>query len=158
AFEMQLGPFAVAQLRIYAELMQLVGHTPRTPVRMFVTDSLANPYVELEQLGSWYAPIGESRRQANRIKIQEPITVVLGNPPYKEKAKGRGGWIEEGDTARACAPQTTHILRVRLIWSMVEPYDSSRNNSVHGAERWPFFPHPLATSKPTYRFPASLPG
>jgi hypothetical protein len=23
--------------------------------------------------------------------------VVIGNPPYKEKAKGRGGWIESGD-------------------------------------------------------------
>lgn len=104
AFEMQLGPFAVAQLRIHAELLQLVGRSPRSPVRMFVTDSLGNPYEEIEQLGSWYAPIGESRRQANRIKVQEPITVVLGNPPYKEKAKGRGGWIEEGDTARGKAP------------------------------------------------------
>jgi Type ISP C-terminal specificity domain/N-6 DNA Methylase len=104
AFEMQLGPFAVAQLRIYAELLQLIRRGPRTPLRMFVTDSLANPYEEIEQLGHWYAPIGESRRQANRIKIQEPITVVIGNPPYKEKAKGRGGWIEEGDTARGKAP------------------------------------------------------
>ena len=24
---------------------------------------------------------------------------MIGNPPYKEKAKGRGGWIEEGDYA-----------------------------------------------------------
>jgi hypothetical protein len=91
AFEIQLGPFAVAQLRIHAELLRLVGHPPRTPVRMFVTNTLANPYEEVEQLGSWYAPIGESRSQANRIKTQEPITVVIGNPPYKEKAKGRGG-------------------------------------------------------------------
>jgi hypothetical protein len=22
--------------------------------------------------------------------------VVLGNPPYKEKAKGQGGWVESG--------------------------------------------------------------
>jgi hypothetical protein len=103
AFEMQLGPFAVAQLRVHAELLGLVGHEPRTPVRMFVTDTLANPYVEVEQLGSWYAPIGDSRRQANRIKTEERITVVIGNPPYKEKAKGRGGWIEVGDTKRGMA-------------------------------------------------------
>ncbi len=103
AFEMQLGPFAVAQLRIHAELLHLIGRVPRSPVRMFVTDTLANPYIEMEQLGHWYAPIGESRRQANRIKIEEPITVVLGNPPYKEKAKGRGGWIESGDSKRGTA-------------------------------------------------------
>src|SRR5204863_3441305 len=41
----------------------------------------------------------DSRKQANRIKREVPITVVLGNPPYKEKAKGRGGWVESGDAA-----------------------------------------------------------
>lgn len=99
AFEMQLGPFAVAQLRIYAELMELIGRAPRTTPRMFVTDTLGSPYVEVESLGSWYGKISESRRHANEIKKTEPITVVIGNPPYKEKAKGRGGWIEEGSAA-----------------------------------------------------------
>ncbi len=99
AFEMQLGPFAVAQLRMYAELIQLIGKPPRTAPRMFVTDALGSPYAEVESLGSWYGKISESRRQANEIKRKEPITVVIGNPPYKEKAKGRGGWIEEGTYA-----------------------------------------------------------
>jgi len=97
AFEMQLGPFAVAQLRIYAELIQLIGKAPRATPRMFVTDTLGDPFTEVETLGSWYGKIAESRRQANQIKRKEPITVVIGNPPYKEKAKGRGGWIEAGD-------------------------------------------------------------
>ncbi len=99
AFEMQLGPFAVAQLRVHAELMQLVGKPPRATPRMFVTDTLGNPFAEVEALGSWYGRISESRRQANEIKRTEPITVVIGNPPYKEKAKGRGGWVEQGDSA-----------------------------------------------------------
>ena len=30
------------------------------------------------------------------IKKDQPITVVIGNPPYKDKAEGRGGWIENG--------------------------------------------------------------
>jgi type ISP restriction-modification system protein/N-6 DNA methylase len=100
-FEMQLGPFAVAQLRVYAELMQLIGKPPRAAPRMFVTDTLGNPFAEVESLGSWYGKIAESRRQANEIKRKEPITVVIGNPPYKEKAKGRGGWVEQGDSAGA---------------------------------------------------------
>ncbi|HEV7223557.1 MAG TPA: type ISP restriction/modification enzyme [Pirellulales bacterium] len=95
AFEMQLGPFAVAQLRIFAELMQLIGKPPRAAPRMFVTDTLGNPFAEVEELGSLYRTISASRLQANEIKRKEPITVVIGNPPYKEKAKGRGGWIEE---------------------------------------------------------------
>ncbi len=99
AFEMQLGPFAVAQLRVYAELIALVGKPPRAVPRMFVTDTLGSPYADVEALGSWYGRISESRRQANEIKRTEPITVVIGNPPYKEKAKGRGGWVEEGTHA-----------------------------------------------------------
>lgn len=97
AFEMQLGPFAVAQLRILAEIVDLTdGESSATP-RMFVTDTLANPYEEQEWLPEMLAAIGNSRREANRIKREETITVVLGNPPYKEKAKGKGGWIE-GET------------------------------------------------------------
>jgi hypothetical protein len=94
AFEMQLGPFAVAQLRILAEVAALTNGESAVTPRMFVTDTLGNPYVEEEWLPHTYAPIAESRRQANRIKKVEPITVVLGNPPYKEKAKGLGGWVE----------------------------------------------------------------
>jgi hypothetical protein len=96
AFEMQLGPFAVAQLRIYAELVHLIGKPPKAPARMFVTDTLGNPYVEPELFPGYFGTVGESRRAANKIKREEPITVVIGNPPYKEKAKGRGGWIEAG--------------------------------------------------------------
>ena len=98
-FEKQFGPFAVAQLRFLAELIRLIGEPPQTKPRMFITDTLGNPYVEAEYLGSWYDKISESRRQANEIKRKESITVVIGNPPYKEKAKGRGGWIEEGSYA-----------------------------------------------------------
>ncbi|MDZ4819791.1 MAG: type ISP restriction/modification enzyme [Planctomycetota bacterium] len=95
AFEMQLGPFAVAQLRVFAELLQLVGKTQRAVPRMFVTDTLDNPFAEIEELGSLYRTISESRLKANEIKSKEPITVVIGNPPYKEKANGRGGWVED---------------------------------------------------------------
>jgi len=97
AFEMQLGPFAVAQLRILAEIVDLTGGPPATPPRMFVTDTLGNPHDDEGWIPGILAPIAKSRKEANKIKREEPITVVIGNPPYKEKAKGRGGWIESGD-------------------------------------------------------------
>lgn len=96
AFEIQLGPFAVAQLRILAELRELIGADPAHKLRMFVTDTLADPYVEQKWLPAMLEPIAESRKQANHIKAEERIMVVIGNPPYKEKAKGKGGWIEDG--------------------------------------------------------------
>jgi hypothetical protein len=93
-FEIQLGPFAVAQLRLLAEIVDLTGSASDVPLRIFVTDTLGDPYENEEYFPSMLAALGKSRRDANRIKREEPVTVVLGNPPYKEKAMGRGGWIE----------------------------------------------------------------
>ena len=108
-FEIQLGPFAVAQLRLLAELKELVGEAfagRSDPMRLFVTDTLGNPFVEEEYIPQILMPLGESRRQANRIKRQERITVVIGNPPYKDKAKGLGGWVENGSSDNRPAPLT----------------------------------------------------
>lgn len=98
-FEIQFGPYAVAQLRLLAEIRELMGtgaHATPPPLRLFVTDTLGNPFVEQEWIPAMLEPLADSRKRANEIKRQEPITVVIGNPPYKEKAKGLGGWVEEG--------------------------------------------------------------
>lgn len=95
-FEMQLGPFAVAQLRVLAEIVELTGGPPKTPLRMFVTNTLGNPNDDEGWIPGILAPIANSRKEANKIKREERITVVIGNPPYKERAKRLGGWIEAG--------------------------------------------------------------
>lgn len=108
-FELQFGPFAVAQVRIIAEMQALMilpsGFKPPVPdLKLFITDTLGNPFIEEEKLGQLYEPIAKSRRDANTIKKTQPITVVIGNPPYKEKAEGRGGWIEAGSGGKMVAP------------------------------------------------------
>ena len=100
-FELQFGPFAVAQLRLiaeYQELMKLADDKVTTipDLKLFITDTLGNPFVEDEWLPQVMQPVAQSRRAANAIKKGQPITVVIGNPPYKEKAEGLGGWIEFG--------------------------------------------------------------
>jgi len=94
-FELQFGPFVVAQLRLLSELVELTGSTDIHP-RLFVTDTLSDPEESRARLPSLFAPLTASYEEANRIKGEDPITVVIGNPPYKEKAKGRGGWVESG--------------------------------------------------------------
>jgi len=106
-FELQFGPFAVAQLRLLAELIDLVtfgkgGDASEDlhkvlggELRLYITDTLADPDEEFGWIPHSMAGIAESRREANRIKRHEAITVVIGNPPYKEKAKGLGGWVED---------------------------------------------------------------
>ena len=105
AFELQLGPFAVAQLRLQAEVLSLTGSPPKKPLQMFVTDTLGNPDDDGGAFHGFMAPIGQQRRAANKIKREQPITVVIGNPPYKVKAKGLGGWVEgEGRAKGSYAP------------------------------------------------------
>ncbi len=106
-FELQFGPFAVAQLRVLAELISLVtgdaededpsGDLQKAlsaELKLYITDTLADPDEEKQWIPANLAGIAKSRREANRIKRHEPITVVIGNPPYKEKAKGHGEWVE----------------------------------------------------------------
>ena len=52
-FELQFGPFAVAQLRVIAEMQSLMAtplaSTPPIPdLRLFITDTLGNPFIEEE--------------------------------------------------------------------------------------------------------------
>lgn len=94
AFELQLGPFAVAQLRLLAEVLALTGELPTVAPRMYVTDTLSNPNDDGGSFPGFTAAIGQQRKAANRVKREQPITVVIGNPPYKDKAKGLGGWVE----------------------------------------------------------------
>lgn len=95
-FEIQLGPYAVAQLRLLAELTALGSAATADDLRLYVADTLSDPNAEHRTIGQFYEPIAESRRNADRVKRDEQILVVLGNPPYKDKAKGKGGWIETG--------------------------------------------------------------
>ena len=106
-FELQFGPFAVAQLRLLAEMRSLTKTAaPQAPpeLNLYITDTLGNPFLEEEQLPQIVEAIAKSRREANRVKRDQPITVVIGNPPYKEKAQGRGGWIEKGAGGKLHAP------------------------------------------------------
>lgn len=107
-FEMQFGPFAVAQLRLLAETVDLLtaGESMAVPpaLRLYLTNTLGNPDEENEWIPNILRPLADSRRAANAIKRSEPITVVIGNPPYKERAKGQGGWVEKGSPPIVSAP------------------------------------------------------
>jgi predicted helicase len=117
AFEIQLGPFAVAQLRILAEVVDLTGAASTENLRMFVTDTLSDPYDEAEWIPGVLAPIGKSRKDANKIKREEPITVVIGNPPYKVMAKTLGGWVESS-TANAKEPAPLEAWMPPTEWGL----------------------------------------
>jgi hypothetical protein len=92
-FELQFGPFAVAQLRLHAEMIEL--NAQGSP-RLFVTDTLGDPNQAFERGTGIYAALSKSQEEANEVKRAQPITVVIGNPPYKNEATNKGSWIEQG--------------------------------------------------------------
>ena len=97
-FELQFGPFAVAQLRLHAEMIELkASGSPH----LFVTDTLGDPNQAFERGTGIYAALSKSQEEANEVKRTQPITVVIGNPPYRERAMGRGGWVEDPGAGRS---------------------------------------------------------
>lgn len=94
-FELQMGPFAVAELRASDLLKHYGSPLPDGGLNLFVTDTLDNPFVEEEYLASTYGALSDSRRRANNVKANVPVTIVIANPPYDDKAENRGGWVEK---------------------------------------------------------------
>lgn len=103
-FELQSGSFSVAELRISQTIQQLGGKLPENGMNLFVTDTLEDPASTSKQRLSYNLQlIAEQRVRANQVKADTPIQVCIGNPPYKDKSEGLGGWIEQGSNG-ALAP------------------------------------------------------
>lgn len=98
-FELQMGAFAVAELRTTDLLRSMGASVPEEGLKLFVTDTLDDPNAPITHLGAGLELIARSRRRANDIKANQQVTVVIGNPPYRERAEGLGGWVETGDSA-----------------------------------------------------------
>ena len=82
------------------------GRAAASPLRMFVTDTLGNPDDDEDWIpGDARADrrVAAGRRTRSSATSRSPS--CIGNPPYKEKAKGRGGWVEgENAAAQKAAP------------------------------------------------------
>ncbi|GLY80588.1 type ISP restriction/modification enzyme [Actinoallomurus iriomotensis] len=97
-FEIQVAPYAVAELRIHGSFKsRFQVETPTEDLR-FLTDALADTNNVQRKLGAPYRVIEEFRDRANQIKRQVPVMVVIGNPPHVENTKGRAPWIEHPRT------------------------------------------------------------
>ncbi|MEV4251839.1 type ISP restriction/modification enzyme [Spirillospora sp. NPDC049652] len=94
-FEIQVAPYAVAELRIHGTFRSLFGIEAPIQELRFLTDALANPHHSQQPLGSAYRVMEKNRDEANRLKRDVPVMVVIGNPPHVENARGRAPWIEE---------------------------------------------------------------
>lgn len=93
-FERQIGPYAVAELKLEQALEAHDANARDEDFRLYVTDTLDDPAkVPLPVRGRVYGPLADSRRAANQVKTNEDVMVVLGNPPYRTRAIRQGKWV-----------------------------------------------------------------
>ncbi|MFE7845302.1 type ISP restriction/modification enzyme [Microbacterium sp. NPDC057407] len=103
-FELQMGPFAVAEMRVTELLAEGGASIPKGGLQLYVTDTLDDPYADLTHIASGLQTIAKSREKANELKRSRKVNVVIGNPPYRELAAGAGAWVETGHADGNGAP------------------------------------------------------
>ncbi|MFI6910156.1 hypothetical protein ACIBKY_53525 [Nonomuraea sp. NPDC050394] len=103
-FEIQVAPYAVAELRIHGSFQRRFGvETPPQALR-FLTNALADPNHAQGTLGAPYRVMEEARDRANDIKRRVPVMVVIGNPPHvtfeRKYELRKGERISDGDRCK----------------------------------------------------------
>ena len=111
SFEILVGPYAVAHLRISQRLR---GLGVRARARVYLTDTLESPNSTPEFTASLLQEsISEERKRAQEVKRDTPIVVCIGNPPYNRDLRSpdtagarrrNGGWVRFGDEGETSAP------------------------------------------------------
>lgn len=106
AFELLVGPYTVAHLRLSKELREAGGSLPDDGLHLYLADTLESPHAEPPgRLPLFARELGRERERAQRVKREVPILVCLGNPPYdrqhispeEEGVERKGGWVRYGE-------------------------------------------------------------
>jgi hypothetical protein len=107
AFEILVGPYAVAHLRLTQRILAEGGALPKDGAHVYLTDTLESPHKPTPVLPMLYKELGQEHRRAQQVKANVPVLVCIGNPPYdrqqiaeadKATIKHKGGWVVFGDT------------------------------------------------------------
>ncbi|HHS96855.1 MAG TPA: DNA methyltransferase [Chloroflexi bacterium] len=115
-FELLVGPYTVAHLRLTGRVTAEGGQLPKDGLHIYLADTLESPNRPARQFPSIYKQLALEHERARRVKREVPILVCLGNPPYdrqqlpmeEQKAKRKGGWVRYGDPGDK--KQKRHIL------------------------------------------------
>lgn len=96
-FELLMAPYAIAHLKLAIE----IGGDPRQfmmptngRLNVFLTNALEEAHGEAAQV-MFGAEIAREARQADAVKRDRPVMVVIGNPPYSGHSANKGKWIRD---------------------------------------------------------------
>lgn len=91
-FELLMASYAMAHLKLDWVLKE-TGYEAKSDNRLqiYLTDSLQEAHPDTGTMfASW---LSNESREADRVKRETPIMVVLGNPPYNGESRNNGEWI-----------------------------------------------------------------
>jgi len=91
-FELLMASYAMAHLKLDL-LFTETGYKPKKQQRLkvFLTNSLEEHHPETGTLfASW---LSTEANEANHIKRDTPVMVIIGNPPYSGESKNKSDWI-----------------------------------------------------------------
>ncbi|MBI5238747.1 MAG: N-6 DNA methylase [Deltaproteobacteria bacterium] len=93
AFELMMAPYAIGHIKM-GFLLEELGYSLKDTDRfkLYLTNTL-----EMEEFDEAYLPLmaalSEESRLAGKVKKEQPILVILGNPPYSGHSLNIGDWI-----------------------------------------------------------------
>ena len=93
-FELLMASYAMAHLKLDLLLTQ-TGYKPTRDqrFRVFLTNSLEEYHPDTGTLfASW---LSHEANEANYIKRDTPVMVVMGNPPYSVSSSNKSEWIQD---------------------------------------------------------------
>ncbi len=93
-FEILMASYAMAHLKLEL-LLQETGYIPTRQQRLkvYLTNSLEEHHQDTGTLfASW---LSQEANEANHVKRDTPVMVVIGNPPYSVSSSNKSPWIEK---------------------------------------------------------------
>ena len=122
AFEILVGAYAVAHLRLTKLLTDAGATLPPDGLHVLLTDTLESPYADPPQPPLFGRKLTDEQRRASHVKAEVPVFVCMGNPPYFREESGddggektRGKWVRFGDESK---PGEHPILQDFLVESV----------------------------------------
>ncbi len=106
SFEILVGPYAVAHLRLSERIMEADGSLPDDGVHVYLTDTLESPNASPPgQLMLNSRVLAREHERAMGVKKDAKVLVCIGNPPYDRQqidpaqtgVERKGGWVRYGD-------------------------------------------------------------
>ena len=93
-FELMMAPYTVAHLKLALQLQeQGFEFQDGERLHVYLTNTLDQLHKQTSALlGEWIAKENEG---AEKVKRQDPVQVVLGNPPYSGVSRNNSAWITE---------------------------------------------------------------